>query len=169
MRSGALIRAARVDAGLTQAALARAAGTSQPTIARYESGRSEPRASTLERILAACGQRLEPTGAPVVTTQVPARGPRGRLLRRHAAEVRAVIEAAGLRNPRVFGSVARGEDTEDSDIDILVDLGVARDILEVYVTSEQLSTTLGARFDLLCPQVAKDSVLKGATRDAIAL
>lgn len=169
MRAGALIRSARERAGLTQAELARTAGTSQPTIARYESGRSEPRASTLERILAACGQRLEPASAPVVTTQVPARGPRGRLLRRHAAEVRAVIEAAGLRNPRVFGSVARGEDTEESDIDILVDLGVARDVLEVYVTSEQLTHNLGVQFDLLCPQVAKDSVLEGATRDAIAL
>jgi len=169
MRAGALIRSARERAGLTQAALARTAGTSQPTIARYESGRSEPRASTLERILAACGQRLEPASAPVVTTQVPARGPRGRLLRRHAAEVRAVIEAAGLRNPRVFGSVARGEDTEESDIDILVDLGVARDVLEVYVTSEQLTHNLGVQFDLLCPQVAKDYVLEGATRDAIAL
>ncbi len=169
MQTGALIRSARERAGLTQAELARRAGTSQPTIARYESGRSEPRASTLERILAACGQRLEPASAPVVTTQVPARGPRGRLLRRHAAEVRAVIEAAGLRNPRVFGSVARGEDTEESDIDILVDLGVARDVLEVYVTSEQLTHNLGVQFDLLCPQVAKDSVLEGATRDAIAL
>lgn len=169
MRSGALIRAARRHAGLTQAALARASGTSQPTIARYESGRSEPRASTLERILAACGQRLEPAPDPVSTTQVPARGPRGRLLRRHLAQVRAVIEEAGLRNPRVFGSVARGEDTEDSDIDILVDLGAARDVLDVYVTAEQLSSSLGASFDLLCSQAAKRPVLETARRDAIAL
>jgi predicted nucleotidyltransferase/DNA-binding XRE family transcriptional regulator len=169
MRSGALIRAARVDAGLTQAALARAAGTSQPTIARYESGRSEPRASTLERILAACGQRLEPTGAPVVTTQVPARGPRGRLLRRHAAEVRAVIEAAGLRNPRVFGSVARGEDTEDSDIDILVDLVDETDLLAIGPPMDELTELLGLRVDVICPQVARPSVLEGALRDAIVL
>lgn len=154
---------------MTQVELARAAGTSQPTIARYEAGRSEPRASTLERILAACGQRLEATPGPVVTTQVPARGPRGRLLRRHLSEVRAVIEAAGLRNPRVFGSVARGEDTEHSDIDILVDLGKARDVLEIYVAGEELSERLGVSFDLLCPQVAKPSVLEGARRDAILL
>ena len=169
MQAAALIRSARERAGLTQAELARSAGTSQPTIARYERGRSEPRASTLERIFAACGQRLEPTDSPVVTTRVPAPGPRGRLLRRHVAEVRAVIEAAGLRNPRVFGSVARGEDTAESDIDILVDLGDARNVLDVYVASDELSKRLGVCVDLLCPQVAKPSVLNGALRDAIAL
>jgi len=169
MRTGTLIRSARKGAGLTQLALARKAGTSQPTIARYESGRSEPRASTLERILAACGQRLEPASAPVVTTQVPARGPRGRLLRRHAAEVRAVIEAAGLRNPRVFGSVARGEDTEESDIDILVDLVEETDLLAIGPPMDELAELLGIRVDVMCPQVAKASVLKGALRDAIAL
>lgn len=169
MRAGALIRSARERAGLTQAALARTAGTSQPTIARYESGRSEPRASTLERILAACGQRLEPASAPVVTTQVPARGPRGRLLRRHAAEVRAVIEAAGLRNPRVFGSVARGEDTEESDIDILVDLIDEDDILAIGPPMDNLAELLGVHVDVICPQIAKPSVLERALRDAIAL
>lgn len=169
MRAGVLIRSARERAGLTQAELARTAGTSQPTIARYESGRSEPRASTLERILAACGQRLEPASAPVVTTQVPARGPRGRLLRRHAAEVRAVIEAAGLRNPRVFGSVARGEDTEESDIDILVDLVDENDILAIGPPMDDLTELLGVHVDVICPQIAKPPVLEGALRDAIAL
>lgn len=169
MRAGTLIQTARVAAGLTQVELARAAGTSQPTIARYETGRSEPRASTLERILAACGQRLDATTGPVVTTQVPARGPRGRLLRRHLSEVRAVIEAAGLRNPRVFGSVARGEDTEHSDIDILVDLVDERDVLAVGPPMEDLEALLGVPVDVICPQIAKPSVLERATRDAIAL
>ena len=80
-----------------------------------------------------------------------------------------MIEAAGLGNPWVFGSVARGEDTAESDIDILVDLGDARNVLDVYVASDALSERLGVSFDLLCPQVAKPSVLKGAMRDAIAL
>jgi len=169
MWSGALIRSARTAAGLTQMELARAAGTSQPTIARYESGRSEPRASTLDRILAACGQRLEPTVAPRRVTQVPARGPQGRLLRRHAETVRTVIEAAGLLNPRVFGSVARGEDTADSDIDILVDLVDDRDLLAIGPPMDELSKLLGVRVDVMCPQVAKASVLENALRDAIAL
>jgi predicted nucleotidyltransferase len=39
----------------------------------------------------------------------------------HRARIRAIVAHYGGVNPRVFGSVARGEDTEDSDLDILVD------------------------------------------------
>ena len=53
-----LIRDARRGAGLTQVELARRLGTTQPVISRWERGGDEPRLSTLERILRACGQRL---------------------------------------------------------------------------------------------------------------
>lgn len=52
------LRAARTRAGLTQAALARRAGTSQATISAYEHGRKEPSVATLARLLAATGSRL---------------------------------------------------------------------------------------------------------------
>ena len=39
----------------------------------------------------------------------------------HPASIRSVVEAHQASNPRVFGSVARGEDTEGSDLDLLVD------------------------------------------------
>jgi hypothetical protein len=35
--------------------------------------------------------------------------------------VRAVIARYPVANPRIFGSVARGEDEEGSDLDLLVD------------------------------------------------
>jgi transcriptional regulator with XRE-family HTH domain len=59
MDSAATVRDARRRAGLTQVALARRAGTSQATISAYESGAKEPSLSTLERLLAATGHRLE--------------------------------------------------------------------------------------------------------------
>jgi transcriptional regulator with XRE-family HTH domain len=49
------IRAARTRAHLSQAALARQAGTSQPALALYEAGRRQPTTGTLERILRAAG------------------------------------------------------------------------------------------------------------------
>lgn len=52
------LRRARRAHGLTQAELARAAGTSQATISAYESGRKAPSAPTLDRLLAACGAEL---------------------------------------------------------------------------------------------------------------
>lgn len=42
-------------------------------------------------------------------------------LHRHRIEIRQIVERNNAANPRVFGSVVRGEDTETSDLDILVD------------------------------------------------
>lgn len=54
MKTPELIREARRAGGLTQVALAKKAGTSQPTLAAYESGRAEPRLETLGRLIEAC-------------------------------------------------------------------------------------------------------------------
>jgi uncharacterized protein len=42
-------------------------------------------------------------------------------LKLHRDEVRRLVQQARVVNPRVFGSVLRGRDTESSDLDILVD------------------------------------------------
>lgn len=55
----------RTRAGLSQAALAERARTSQPAIARYETGAAVPSWSTLSRILAALGYELRLEAAPV--------------------------------------------------------------------------------------------------------
>lgn len=70
-----MIRAARRRAGFTQHALAVAARTSQPTIAAYEAGRSEPTVATLERLLAVCGLELavQPAASAVGWTRAAAR------------------------------------------------------------------------------------------------
>jgi len=53
------IRQARLAANLSQVDLAARVGTSQPALARYEAGAALPTLPTLERLLAACGRRLE--------------------------------------------------------------------------------------------------------------
>lgn len=169
MRSAVLIREHRKRAGLTQAELARAAGTSQPTIAKYEAGKAEPRSGTLDRILAACGARISAEPGPITATHIPARGPMGRLLRKHRDEVVAIIEAADLRNPRVFGSVARGEDTTQSDIDLLVDLGPSDDFLLMGPVAEDIAALLDIHIDVMCPEILKASIREAALREAIAL
>lgn len=65
-RVAAMIRSARASAGLTQRELAEKLHTRQPVVSRWESGRDEPRLSTLARIMSACGLSLslvvEPEG-----------------------------------------------------------------------------------------------------------
>jgi len=54
---GHRIREARQEAGLSQYRLGIAVDVTPPTIASWELGRAEPRASDLERIAAACAVR----------------------------------------------------------------------------------------------------------------
>jgi predicted transcriptional regulator len=59
MDVGSAVRRARRRAGLTQRALAARSGVAQPTIARIEQGQEDPRISTVERLLGACGEAIE--------------------------------------------------------------------------------------------------------------
>ena len=59
MNVGPILRRCRDEADLSQQALADAAGTSQPTVAAYESGRVTPNVDTLDRLLSVCGYRME--------------------------------------------------------------------------------------------------------------
>jgi transcriptional regulator with XRE-family HTH domain len=61
-----MVRELRRGAGISQRALATRAGTSQPAIARYERGTATPSWDTLQRLAAACGQRLRLRSEPVV-------------------------------------------------------------------------------------------------------
>jgi transcriptional regulator with XRE-family HTH domain len=61
MSPGALIRAARQSEGLTQAALARRLGITQPAVARLEAAGDEVTVATLQRALNAMGRALELT------------------------------------------------------------------------------------------------------------
>src|ERR1700730_11920714 len=54
-----LIKAVRRRQGLTQAELARRAGTSQPVISAYENGRRDPSYDTLRKLVEAGGERLQ--------------------------------------------------------------------------------------------------------------
>ena len=54
-----MLRHARRSAGLTQRALAARTGVPQETIARIETARADPRATTLDRLLEGCGFGLE--------------------------------------------------------------------------------------------------------------
>jgi transcriptional regulator with XRE-family HTH domain len=58
MDPAALLMAIRRRRGLTQAELAKRAGTSQPVVSAYEHGRRDPSISTLRRLVEASGERL---------------------------------------------------------------------------------------------------------------
>ena len=72
-------------------------------------------------------------------------------LRMRLADVRAVIARYPVRNPRVFGSVARGDDKEGSDIDILVDPLETTSLYDIAGLELELGDLLGVKVDVTTP------------------
>lgn len=78
-------------------------------------------------------------------------------LRNHRKEVREVAEQNRTRNPRVFGSVLHGEDTEDSDLDILVDPTPETTLMDIARIQNRLQKLLGVSVDVLTPKALPES------------
>jgi len=72
VKSADVIRTARTRSGLSQAELARRAGTSQPVISAYEHGRRDATVETLRRLVAAAGEQLQLRLAERTPDQPPA-------------------------------------------------------------------------------------------------
>lgn len=170
-----MLRRARESAGLSQAELAARADTSQPALARYETGASLPTLPTLERVLAACGQRLQ-LGAVRTTGPFPAStsvrgqlGPRARELRRHRRRLLGAARERGVRRVRVFGSLARGEETPGSDIDLLVDLEPGRSLLDLAAFRRDAQGILGITVDVATPDMLKERIRAEVETEAALL
>jgi uncharacterized protein len=102
--------------------LATQAGVTQSVISAYESGHRQPSIPALAALLDAAGYELV-----MGLRRQPRRlgrlsGPVGRRVRRRRRDPIAAAAAHGAQDLRVFGSVARGEDRQDSDVDLLADL-----------------------------------------------
>jgi uncharacterized protein len=64
-------------------------------------------------------------------------------------EILDIAARHGARNIRVFGSVARGDNRSDSDVDLLVDVEPGRTLLDVTALEQDLQELLGRRVDVL--------------------
>jgi predicted nucleotidyltransferase/DNA-binding XRE family transcriptional regulator len=165
-----MIREARRRARLSQTDLARRAGVAQSVISAYESHRREPSFRTLVKLIEASGHQLAVDLVPAPPDRLGLPDTRlGRRLRRHR---RAVIELAarrGARNARVFGSVARGEDTDASDVDLLVDLDNSVGVVSLAGLRRELAELLGVDVDVVPAATLKPGVRDGVLAEAIAL
>ncbi|HET6238771.1 MAG TPA: nucleotidyltransferase domain-containing protein [Acetobacteraceae bacterium] len=80
----------------------------------------------------------------------------------HRASVRRIVEAHQARNPRVFGSIACGEGTESSDLDLLVDTTESTSLFDLAAIDLELERLIGATV-----HVTAAGALRGALRERV--
>jgi predicted nucleotidyltransferase len=73
------------------------------------------------------------------------------------AAIRRVVESHRARNARVFGSVLRGQDTDRSDLDILIDPTPETTLFDIGAIRHELAKLLGVPVDVLTPNALPDS------------
>ena len=67
------------------------------------------------------------------------------VLPQHRETIRQLVLEAGMANPRVFGSVLRGEDQDGSDLEILVDPSPRTSLLDMAGLQMELEKALGVK------------------------
>jgi len=81
------------------------------------------------------------------------------------AAILRLAETHGARNVRVFGSVVRGDNREESDIDLLVDFEKGRTLVDLARLKGELEDLLGTSVDIVTPnslRYIRDRVLAEA-------
>lgn len=158
-----VIRDARTAARITQAELASRAGITQSVISAYEHGRREPSFATLQRLIAAAGYTLD-------ASLVPAQ-PGGLLaeVRASAAELRGVLGPLGAVDIQIFGSVARGDASSDSDIDLLVELEPEVGAFALLRMQSAAEAILRRSVDIVPSGGLKPDVADRVAREAVPL
>ncbi len=84
-------------------------------------------------------------------------------------EILRVAARHGAHNVRVFGSVVRGEATEESDIDFLVDLAPGRTLLGHAALLLALERLLQRRVDVVTERALRTRIRDRVLREAISL
>ncbi|MEO0986195.1 MAG: nucleotidyltransferase family protein [Cyanobacteria bacterium J06639_14] len=91
------------------------------------------------------------------------------LLRAQKKDILAIATKHGASNIRVFGSVARGEATEESDIDLLIDLEPNRSLLDHIGLMQDLEDLLGCPVDIVEAAALHERIRDRALKDATEL
>lgn len=90
-------------------------------------------------------------------------------LRQVSAELTEAAARRGASNLRVFGSVARGEATPSSDLDLLVDLEPGRSLVDLGGLLMDLSELLGVEVDVVTEAGLKPRVRDRVLAEAVPL
>ena len=83
-------------------------------------------------------------------------------------KIKEIAKSNGIKEISVFGSVVRGEDNKESDVDFLVDLKEDKSLFDLIRFKQELEELLNLRVDVVTKRSIhseiKDKILKEAER-----
>ena len=88
-------------------------------------------------------------------------------LQLHRDRVRLIVARNRAENARVFGSVIRGEDTENSDLDVIVDPTAVATLMDIAAIQVDLETLLGVPVDVVTPNALPDKFRDRVLAEAV--
>jgi predicted nucleotidyltransferase len=91
------------------------------------------------------------------------------ILKSKRGEILALATQRGIKNLRVFGSVARGQAGPDSDVDFLVDVEPGRTYLDMGAFLMDLQDLLGRKVDLVTERALHASIKSQVLKEAVPL
>ena len=89
------------------------------------------------------------------------------MLQRHRKNIRRIVALHRATNPRVFGSVRRGLDTDGSDLDLLVDPLPGTTLFDLGAMQMELEELIGVTVDVLTPGDLPKRFRAEVLRDAL--
>lgn len=90
-----------------------------------------------------------------------------RIVKEKRGEILRIVARYGAHDVRVFGSVARGEDDRESDVDFLVELEAGRSLLDLGGLQMELEDLLGCRVDVVTVRGLKARIRERVLREAM--
>ena len=90
-------------------------------------------------------------------------------LRINRDAIRRIVASHRARNARVFGSVARGRDTERSDLDILIDPTAETTLFDIGAIRHELLQLLAVQVDVLTPNALPEKFRAAVLAEAVPI
>jgi predicted nucleotidyltransferase len=89
------------------------------------------------------------------------------VLEQHRDSIRRLVLQSGMANPRLFGSVVHGCDTDSSDLDILVDPSSETSLLDLARLKGDLESAVGVPIDLRTPGFFPEPLRRKVLSEAV--
>ena len=87
-------------------------------------------------------------------------------LNSHRQDIRLIVEQNHARNARIFGSVLHGDDTDNSDLDLLVDPIEETTLMDIARIQNRLQVLLGVPVDVLTPKALPEKFRSQVLKEA---